>query len=198
MYAARSLRQTPHHAPKNKSVKSVCFTTRADPAQFGSRELDRRTLHDVAPAANGARPGAPATHALESQLLRPPHCVSCASRVPRRRSLHPTRIPHTLALKPNHLPPLFSPRTSHTLQADVSGSAPAIPVQRVQTDLLRDGASALKQSALAPHPVESLQANVSVRVRVLGGRRGGGAWGKLSSVRLGTHGRAEACGARVD
>jgi len=35
-----------------------------------------------------------------------------------------------------------------------------MPVARLQNDLLRDGATAQKQAALAPHPVQTIQANV--------------------------------------
>lgn len=61
-------------------------------------------------------------------------------------------------------PPTFAARTPppprRPLQADNSRGAPSIPVMRAQQDLLREGAVALKQEALAPHPMQTIQANV--------------------------------------
>lgn len=39
-------------------------------------------------------------------------------------------------------------------------SQPSIPVMRSQPDLMREGPTSLKQEALAPHPVQTIQANV--------------------------------------
>ena len=51
--------------------------------------------------------------------------------------------------------------------------AQAMPVARLQPDLLREGVTAQKQAALAPHPVQTIQANVRAAL-VLGTRDGVG------------------------
>ena len=54
-----------------------------------------------------------------------------------------------------NLPPPSSPSPFQAERA-----AHSMPVARLQNDLLRDGATAQKQAALAPHPVQTIQANV--------------------------------------